>query len=187
MAPEGEPMSHALEGTPKPVVTLTEQANSRRIGRSMFIGHTAGYVIVFLAISIILNGVRFSVEGIGFSFDAMLLYEGRIDLSTIPPIAHLHFLGGNLIVSAVLFAAAVLVSCDLIVRRRHDRGRSGVDGLIWMALLVASQITYTLSLYVAAVWLDLLVYAGGLYLFVVLVILPGNPGENRYGAVPRPD
>ena len=37
-------MSHALEGTPKPAVTLTEQANGQRIPRSMFIGHTVGYL-----------------------------------------------------------------------------------------------------------------------------------------------
>ncbi len=42
-------MSHALEGTPKPVVTLTEQANGQRLCRSMFIGHSAGYLLIFAA------------------------------------------------------------------------------------------------------------------------------------------
>ena len=36
-------------------------------------------------------------------------------------------------------------------------------------------------------YLDAFLVLFGLYLFVVLVILPGNPHENRYGAVPRPD
>ena len=36
-------------------------------------------------------------------------------------------------------------------------------------------------------YLDAFLVLFGLYLFVVLVILPGNPHENRYGAIPRPD
>jgi hypothetical protein len=40
-------MSQALEGTPQRGLTLTEQANGQRIGRAMFIGHTAGWLIIF--------------------------------------------------------------------------------------------------------------------------------------------
>ena len=36
-------------------------------------------------------------------------------------------------------------------------------------------------------YLDAVLVVFGLYLFVVLVILPGNRGENRYGPVPKPD
>jgi uncharacterized membrane protein YhaH (DUF805 family) len=36
-------------------------------------------------------------------------------------------------------------------------------------------------------WLDAFLVLYGLYLFVVLVLLPGNRGENAYGPVPKPD
>lgn len=182
-------MSHALEGTPKPTVTLTEQANSRRIGRSMFIGHTVGYLLVFVALNAVLNGVEFTAEGLKFSFNARVGGMLAADFTSLPPLAHLNLLAGNPIVSGILFALAVLVWSDLVIRRRHDRGRSGIDGAIWMVLLIASQIGWVVTAVpqTVVIWLDLLVYAGALYLFVVLVILPGNPQENRYGAPPKPD
>ena len=182
-------MSTALEGTPKRGVTLTEQANGRRIGRSMFIGHTVGYLLIFVALNVLLNGVHFSVDGLKFSYAWNASITPSVNLSSSPPLLHLNLLAGNLIVSGLLFAASVLIWCDLIVRRRHDRGRSGIDGAIWMLALVASQITWLVDPLPEAVtaWLDYAVYAGALYLFVVLVLLPGNRHENRYGAVPRPD
>src|SRR5689334_18385492 len=46
MGAGGAPMSQALEGTPHRGQTLTEQANGQRIGRSMFIGHTVGWLVI---------------------------------------------------------------------------------------------------------------------------------------------
>jgi uncharacterized membrane protein YhaH (DUF805 family) len=101
---------------------------------------------------------------------------------------HLDLLSGNIIVKGILLAASTLVWCDLIIRRRHDRNRAGLDGMLWLVLFLASQVLFWLKIMPEFVrWLDLVVCAGALYLFVVLVILPGNPHENRYGAVPRPD
>ena len=84
--------------------------------------------------------------------------------------------------------AAMLVWTDLTIRRRHDRGRSGVDAVIFQILLLASVIIHSFANAPDIVgWLDALLVLYGLYLFVVLVLLPGNPAENRYGDVPRPD
>ena len=83
---------------------------------------------------------------------------------------------------------STIVWTDLTVRRRHDRGRSGVDAVIFQILLLASVIIHTFGNAPDIVgYLDAFLVLFGLYLFVVLVILPGNRQENRYGAVPRPD
>jgi uncharacterized membrane protein YhaH (DUF805 family) len=146
-------------------------------------------LIIFVVLNVLLNGMQFTAEGLSFSFAWTVRVIAAADFTSMPPLVHLNFLAGNPVVSGILFALAVLVWLDLIVRRRHDRGRSGIDGLIWMALLVASQVAWVIPSVPPSVagWLNLLVYAGAIYLFVVLVILPGNRGENRYGPVPRPD
>ena len=74
------------------------------------------------------------------------------------------------------------------MRCRHDRGRSGVDAAIFQILLLASVIIHTFADAPDIVgYLDAFLVLFGLYLFIVLVILPGNPQENRYGAPPKPD
>jgi uncharacterized membrane protein YhaH (DUF805 family) len=173
-------MSHALEGTPKPTVTLTEQANGERIPRSMFIGHTVGY-LVLLGIAII--GLTF-VPGmtVPTSYDAVFA------VTTPPTVLHYPFTGLHPYAVTGLSVIAMLVWTDLTVRRRHDRGRSGVDAVIFQILLLASVIIHTFAYAPDIVgYLDAFLVLFGLYLFVVLVILPGNPHENRYGAIPRPD
>lgn len=180
-------MTTALEGTPKRGISLTEQANGRRIGRSMFIGHTVGYLIVFAVIQAVVESVTMGLATGTFYFVGFR-YGFELDTTVMPPRAHISFIAGNLIVGSILVALQVLVWTDLIVRRRHDRGRSGADGLVWMGLFIASQVLFLFDGTRDAVrWLDLLVYSGAVYLFVVLVFLPGDRHDNRYGALPRPD
>ena len=172
-------MSHALEGTPKPVVTLTEQANGLRIPRSMFIGHTVGYLIV-LAIA---------VAALAFTgFTRATSYDAVFAVTTPPTVIHLPYVGLHPYAVIGLSVIAMFVWSDLTIRRRHDRGRSGVDAAIFQILLLASVIIHTFGNAPDIVgYLDAILVLFGLYLFVVLVILPGNRGENRYGPVPRPD
>src|SRR6478609_3132529 len=102
-------MSQALEGTPRSTVTLTEQANGQRIPRSMFIGHSAGYLLI-LAIA----------------------------------------------VAALMFARFT-------------------QPVIFQMLLLASIIIHTFADAPDIVgYLDAVLVLYGLYLFVVLVILPGD-------------
>jgi uncharacterized membrane protein YhaH (DUF805 family) len=172
-------MSHALEGTPKPVVTLTEQANGQRIGRSMFIGHTVGYLLLFAA----------AIAGLAFAgFVAPTSYDAVFAVTQPPTVLHFPYLGLHPYAVLGLSLVGMIVWTDLTIRRRHDRGRSGVDAVIWQILLLASVIMHTLADAPDIVgYLDAALVLYGLYLFLVLVILPGNPGENRHGAVPRPD
>lgn len=169
-------MSHALEGTPKPGMTLTEQANGQRIGRSMFIGHTAGYLLI---LSLAIAALAFAGFTRPTSYYAYFSPRDvlRYDYIGLHPYA---VIGLSLI--------AMFVWTDLTVRRRHDRGRSGVDAVIFQILLLASVIIHTFADAPDIVgWLDAALVLYGIYLFFVLVILPGDPHENRYGAVPRPD
>ena len=172
-------MSHALEGTPRPAVTLTEQANSSRICRSMFIGHTVGYLIVLAA----------AVAGLALAgFTAPASYDAAFAVTQPPTMLHFAYMGLHPYAVLGLSLVAMIVWTDLTVRRRHDRGRSGVDAVIWQILLLASVIIHTFANAPDIVgYLDAVLVLYGLYLFFVLVILPGNRHENRYGAVPRPD
>ena len=172
-------MSQALEGTPKPVATLTEQANGQRIPRSMFIGHTVGYLLVLALAIAAMAFARLTVP---------TSYEAVFAVTTPPTVLHFPYVGLHPYAVLGLSLVAMIIWTDLTVRRRHDRGRSGIDAVIWQILLLASVIIHTFANAPDIVgWLDAVLMLYGLYLFVVLVILPGNPHENRYGAVPRPD
>lgn len=172
-------MSTALEGTPKPSATLTEQANGQRISRSMFIGHTVGYLVI-LALAI----AALAYTG----FTRPVSYDAVLAVTTPPTVLQLPYIGLHPYAVIGLSVLAMIVWTDLTVRRRHDRGRSGVDAVIFQILLLASVIIHTFADAADIVgYLDAFLVLYGVYLFVVLVILPGNRHENRYGAVPRPD
>lgn len=172
-------MTTALEGTPKPGVTLTEQANGQRIPRSMFIGHTAGYLVGF---AIAIGVMAFLGLTRPTSYDAVFA------VTTPPTVLHYAYVGLNPYAVLGLSLVGLVIWTDLTVRRRHDRGRSGIDAVIFQILLLASVIIHTFANAPDIVgWLDALLVLYGIYLFVVLVLLPGHRAENRYGAVPRPD
>jgi uncharacterized membrane protein YhaH (DUF805 family) len=170
---------NALEGAPKPSVTLTEQANGLRIPRSMFIGHTVGYLI-----ALALTAAALSFAG----FTQPTSYDAVFAFTTPPTVIHFAYMGLNPYAVIGLSVVAMFVWTDLTIRRRHDRGRSGVDAAIFQILLLASVIIHTFGNAPDIVgYLDAFLVLFGLYLFLVLVVLPGNRGENRYGPVPRPD
>jgi uncharacterized membrane protein YhaH (DUF805 family) len=173
-------MSEALEGTPEPTVSLTEQANGQRIPRSMFIGHTVGYWLILGAVIAALSFVPGMTGPV--SYDAVLA------VTTPPTVLHFPYMGLHPYAVLGLSIVAMIVWTDLTVRRRHDRGRSGVDAVIFQILLLASVIIHSFADAPDIVgYLDGFLVLYALYLFVVLVILPGDRGANRYGAVPRPD
>ena len=181
-------MSHALQGTPRREQSLTEQANGQRLCRSMFIGHGAGYVLIFAVAWLLLNTLRIDFLPAG----RMVIWfsSARLgpEFSGLPLVSHNNLLAGNVLGNSVLLVLAGLAWCDLIVRRRHDRGQSGIEGVIWVALFVASQFAYQFQLLPTQFvdWLVFVLALGALYLFLVLVLLPGERGENAYGARPRP-
>ena len=171
-------MSHALEGTPKPGLTLTEQANSQRLCRSMFIGHSVGYLLI---LAIIAGGLAF------LGFTRPVSYDAIFAVTSPPTVLHVPYVGLHPYATVALALLASIIWTDLTVRRRHDRGRGGVDAVIWQILFLASVIIHTFTDAPDIVgYLDAALILGGLYLFVVLVLLPGSKGDNQYGPKPRP-
>lgn len=172
-------MSDALQGAPPRGVTLTEQANGQRIPRSMFIGHTAGYLVVFAIV----------IVGLGMlGLTQAASYDAVFAVTTPPTVLRYDYVGLHPYAVLGLSLVGMIIWTDLTVRRRHDRGRSGVDAVIFQMLLLASVIIHTFADAPDIVgWLDAALVLYALYLFVVLVLLPGDRDENRYGPRPRPD
>jgi uncharacterized membrane protein YhaH (DUF805 family) len=172
-------MSSALEGPERRTVTLAEQANSSRLRRSTFIGHSAGYLVIF---ALVAAGLAFA------GFTRPVSYDAVFAAGEPPLVLHLPYTGLHPYATLALAVIAAIVWTDLTVRRRHDRGRSGTGAVIWQMLFVASVILHGFAEAPDIVgWLDALLVLGGAYLFVVLALLPGTRGANRYGPPPELD
>ena len=166
-------------GAPAPKKTsFREEANSPRIGRARFIGHCAGYAIIMALLTAGLVALHLTGPAAYIAeFPDKAILGGSVNLP---------YMGLHPWAAIGLAVIAALLWADLIVRRRHDRGRSGIDGLVWQALLLVSVGLHTFNVAPMVVgWLDLALVLGALYLIVVLVLLPGDKGPNRYGDDPR--
>ncbi len=171
-------MSSALDGEPQRGTTLTEQANAQRLGRAMFIGHTAGWLVI---LAVIVAGLAYAGLTRPVSYEAVFAV-------TPPLVLRFDYMGLHPYATLGLAVLGFLVWTDLTVRRRRDRNRSGTDAVIWQMLLLASVIIHTFAEAPDIVgWLDAVLVLGGLYLFVVLAVLPGDRAGNRYGPPPRHD
>lgn len=159
-------MTNALEGTEPPKPTLREQANAPRIGRARFIGHVVGYVLIIALIEI------------GLTL-AGLKETRQMGATTVTVPNHWVSLAGSLVL--------LLALIDLAIRRRHDRGRSGIDAFVALLLLEAAYLSTVLGPVVPIPAMAVAAVAGvsGLYLLVMLALLPGSRGDNRYGPPPR--
>jgi uncharacterized membrane protein YhaH (DUF805 family) len=178
MARVGGAMSQALQGPPRTEITLTQQANGRRVGRSMFIGHSVGYLLIFGAL---IGGLVFA------KLIRLVSYDAVFTVTSPATVLHFAYTGLHPYATMALAVLASFVWTDLCVRRRHDRGRSGAGVIIWQMLVLASVAIHTFGNAPDIVgYLDALLVLGGVYLFVVLVLLPGNRGENEYGTAPKP-
>ena len=160
-------MAHALLGPDETKPTLREEANSPRIRRSRFIGHAVG-------IALLLGAILFGIRALA--------------TSKIPdPLLQLTIERYAAVVVVTLLLLALL---DLGIRRRHDRDRSGVDCVV--ALILLEGIAIAMIFGRVPDGLPLEITGGvaaliGLYLVLMLAIMPGNAGANRYGESPRPD
>jgi len=161
-------MAHALPGAEAPKPTLRDEANAARIGRARFVGHAVGFTLIVLAIEIALTFAG--------------LKETRPMGATSMTVPH-HWLA---LAGSIVLLLALL---DLAIRRRHDRGRSGVDAFVALVLLEAAFLTGVLGPIpqVPPIAVGAVAGLAGLYLLVVLVILPSSRTINHYGAPPNPD
>lgn len=161
-------MTNALEGIEARKPTLREEANAARVGRARFIGHAVGYGLIVLVLEIALTfaGLKDTVQ------------MGATSM-TVPH--HWLVLAGSVVL--------LLALLDLAIRRRHDRGRSGIDAFIALLLLEGALLATMLGPIPSVPPVAVGAAAGlaGLYLLVMLVLLPGSKSNNRYGAPPAAD
>ena len=97
-------MKDALEGPAPPRRSFRDEANAARIGRSRFIGHAVGMILI---LGLILFGVQ--------ALAARLLLQSAPSQPALDAMVN-HT--AAVIVSLLLLCALL----DLAVRRRHDRG-----------------------------------------------------------------
>jgi uncharacterized membrane protein YhaH (DUF805 family) len=169
-------MANALEGTAPPKPSLREEANATRIGRARFIGHAVGYILLFAAIA---GGLQF----LGGHVPALL---ETITLTTPSGPVTAPLLNRWIVLVLVLLLMAAIG--ELAIRRRHDRNHTSADVIVWMELLLASLVLHLFGPALDALrWFDLGLGVIGLYVLVVLVLLPGTRGPNRYGPAPHGD
>ena len=102
-------MTNALEGVEAPKPTLRDEANATRIGRARFIGHAVGFTLIVLVIEIALTF-------------AGLKETRQMGAEPITVPHHWLALAGSIVL--------LLALLDLAIRRRHDRGRSGIDAFV---------------------------------------------------------
>lgn len=93
------------------------------------------------------------------------------------------------LVLAPALAAYALVVCSCLVRRLHDRGRSGwwlVPFFAGPVLLNAAAMHLLSSASAALVWtgvaLSLATFGANIWVFAEVGLRRGTPGENAYGA-----
>jgi uncharacterized membrane protein YhaH (DUF805 family) len=72
------------------------------------------------------------------------------------------------------------------IERRHDRGNSGVDAIVFAVASVVNQVLHAFQIGegIPLFIFDCLMLAAGLYMLVVLGFLRGTPGPNQYGPDP---
>lgn len=163
-------MTDALLGPPKREPTLRERANAPRIGRARFIGNAVGYLLVVLivAAAVVLAKVPSLTETVSLRSSPMPL--------TVP----------NAWVRVGLTAVLMLFVGELAIRRRHDRAASSIDVIVWLELVLGAVVLQNFApRFEYSLWIDGVLAAIGLYFIVVLCILPGTRGPNRYGPDPR--
>ena len=154
--------------------TITQFANSQRINRARFIGNWIGVTLVVMLLGLLYMSLGLAI---GFVPPFYIVSTPAPGTTLIVP--------GAFALLAINLVYLVLVA-DLSLRRRHDRNRSGVEVIVWLEVttgLVIGELFRpgTTELLGFAAVSGLL----ALWLFIVLVFLPGTRGPNRYGEDPR--
>lgn len=103
------------------------------------------------------------------------------------------FLQGSLYLTIGAIVVVFLPMTAILVKRRHDRGSHGAIAILFMVLLPIPPIAFgaavgapevsgivSMALYSVPV-----LFALGIYLFIVCGILEGTPGPNRFGPDPN--
>jgi uncharacterized membrane protein YhaH (DUF805 family)/type II secretory pathway pseudopilin PulG len=129
------------------------------------------------------------VRYLAYPWGLMLLIIPVFIVAGITFLVHLGFVGVLLLILAEIFVLAM--GGVFIVRRLHDLGWSGWWSLIYWALQI-----WSIALTFRAAFADPLApqplgnYVPSLFTFVfflLMVLVPGTQGENRFGPMPPPN
>jgi uncharacterized membrane protein YhaH (DUF805 family) len=163
-------MSDALAGTPRPEPTLRQRANAPRIGRARFIGNTLGYLVFVAIVAVVLLITKVP------ALTDMIKPSPRQPEIFIP--------NGGVRVAFTVFL--MIFAGELAVRRRHDRGASSLSFIVFLELVLGMVVLQNLGpAFEYSQYIDYGLGLIGLYFFIVLCLLPGTKGPNRYGDDPR--
>ncbi len=163
-------MTDALVGTPKPEPTLRQRANAPRIGRARFIGNSLGYLVFVVLVAVVLLITKLP------ALTDMIKPSPRGPEIFIP--------NGAVRVAFTVFM--MIFAGELAIRRRHDRGASSLSFIVFLELVLGMVVLQNLGPpFEYSRYIDYALYVGGLYFFIVLCLLPGTRGPNRYGPDPR--
>lgn len=156
------------------VPTITELANSSRIGRARFIGNAIGALLVMAAVTGLYMALGLAI---GFRPPFYNVLAPKPGATLIVPSA---------MAALILSLLYLAIFIDLAIRRRHDRNRTGVDVIVWAEFAIAAHIGALFGPNDPALLaFDIPAALLGLWLLVALVFLPGTKGPNRYGEDPR--
>jgi len=102
---------------------------------------------------------------------------------------------GNMMgMMAIVFVIVVALFAAAVARRLHDRGKSGVWGLLPLPFIIFASVMMpkvfaqnppNMGLFFA-IFINNMLYIASLIFLVVLLAGAGSKGENRYGIEPVP-
>lgn len=129
------------------------------------------------------------VRYLAYAWGVILLLIPVMILAGITFLIHLGFIGGLLFLAVEIFA--LVMAGVFIVRRLHDFGWSGWWSLIYWGLQVwnfgatfSKLLSDPFGPSSAGSYMPTLLL---LVFFLIMVLVPGSSGENRFGPVPPPN
>ncbi len=161
-----------------------------RIGRKQF---WIGAILLSIA-GIIIGYIISSIFGVG------MMNVAALATGTTSPEEIMAMTTKSAWANLITFLIIAYPAAAMMIKRRHDRGNSGMDIWIYLALsllmilIQAVGIGYAMTdigngitMPMPAIWFSVvgaLIAIFAIYLLVVLGFLKGNEGENAYGPNP---
>jgi uncharacterized membrane protein YhaH (DUF805 family) len=167
-----------------------------RIGRKTWWLASIGLAVVILIIEFLI------LAPLGFSYSAGMASltaatTGDAAAASAALAANFHKGIWAALIVTIIFGLPIVA---LGVKRRHDRGNSGIDLMVFYAIVIVLDLLEALGLGYTTVELtagisvpapsmpltiiNMLLGVYGIYLLVVLGFLKGTPGANQYGPDP---
>ncbi|MEO7221574.1 MAG: DUF805 domain-containing protein [Devosia sp.] len=152
--------------------------------------------IILVVVSVVISLLILPL--LGLSLIPNIAVDGSANVADIQA-AIMAAQGRSAWIGLVLFLVFAYPSAAICIKRRHDRGNSGLDVWIYLGLAALTQLLAALGIGATVMevagmtvpvpgpivsTLGILVGIFGLYLLVVLGFLKGTAGPNTYGPDP---